>query len=892
MVHILLQAYGPFLSQSFHILMSTNVLCCCRFCLRCSKMRPYTGNGKASTSTTANGSKEKRKKKRQPLPYTLRIRCEHRNLDEGTSTTPLPSKSKGKGKTQNWRDNLKQKNPEKHAELKKRDKTYSRYYRLQCATAEETLKKRNLSKEEREEAEMWKKRKERNNETARNRMRKMNARKKEDEKNGKTKKAMTRRECEKKRAYEAERKRKQRAKKSAAEMAKINQKRREKYAAEKYMEIQKINEEKDRKLKEMEQKVKDVEEKLREKEIEMREKNAELGEDAIDVRSNTARRKSLQRVRRAFPKQRSHFVSTTVDLVQKASPLKAAALEKAGITGRNPLHEGVMEAVADALSGPKKSAKRKQMAMSLAAIKKYKQQRAAGRYFGCSRKLLGNAIKKSAGRRALSLKTIKLVQEFYEANSNTLPDKKLVSKKTYKPRHVMESSIANLYQKYTKAHPDNPVSAGMFYSYRPKHVKTRGQAKYIGCLCEYCENINLKIQAINSLHKGTFKDGYDVVKATMCPKPPEWDFNHHSCISRKCKKCGVDMLDQRLQPILADLDKTMIVKWKRWTIIKTTCHTKKGTKEVKKRKPIEKQGTVQDLVKELKEEIDPFSEHLFNKDWQGNQEKNLRKNLQMNEVLGVYDFAENFKCEHQREVQSAYYSHDAATVHPVVTYYICPTCLETVTESIVMVSDDLTHDHHLVHEFHRRVTKHLTATRGLNITKFYRFSDGCSSQYKSKGPILDISYGREDFGHIIHHNYSGTRHGKGTSDGESGVVKRKASEAVRAGTATISTPDQLYHFLKSNVTKEATEDKCCCPFRRSVIFVKHEEVSRERRDGRAPRTVKGTRKLHSIKSTKGGTVGTRNLSCFCYPCLRGGGGRCANAAYVQPWKQVQLSTGK
>ena len=72
--------------------------------------------------------------------------------------------------------------------MKKNAKMYSSYYRLSCATAEEKLKKRNLSKEEREEAEMWYERKQRCNEGSRKRMAKMNAGKRADEKKGKLKK--------------------------------------------------------------------------------------------------------------------------------------------------------------------------------------------------------------------------------------------------------------------------------------------------------------------------------------------------------------------------------------------------------------------------------------------------------------------------------------------------------------------------------------------------------------------------------------------------------------------------------------------------------------------------------------------------------------------------------
>ena len=102
----------------------------------------------------------------------------------------------------------------------------------------------------------------------------------------------------------------------------------------------------------------------------------------------------------------------------------------------------------------------------------------------------------------------------------------------------------------------------------------------------------------------------------------------------------------------------------------------------------------------------------------------------------------------------------------------------------------LTHDHHTVKTFHQQVVKHLTSSRKLDIDTFYWFSDGAACQYKSKGPISDISYGRKTL-MTLHRNYSGTRHGKGASDGESGVVKRKASDTVKAGTTIISMPEQL-----------------------------------------------------------------------------------------------------
>ena len=149
------------------------------------------------------------------------------------------------------------------------------------------------------------------------------------------------------------------------------------------------------------------------------------------------------------------------------------------------------------------------------------------------RKLLLNARRKVAGRKSITLETIKLIQEYYEKNSNPLPEKKLVSKKKLKPRHIFKCTISQFYEQYQKDHPGHKVSSGVFFTHRPTHVKTRSQAKYIGCLCEYCENVALKLKVINQLQPGTFTDDYKVTSATMCSKPVDATFNNPACIKRQ-----------------------------------------------------------------------------------------------------------------------------------------------------------------------------------------------------------------------------------------------------------------------------------------------------------------------------------------------------------------------
>ncbi|KAH3826242.1 hypothetical protein DPMN_128138 [Dreissena polymorpha] len=65
------------------------------------------------------------------------------------------------------------------------------------------------------------------------------------------------------------------------------------------------------------------------------------------------------------------------------------------------------------------------------------------------------------------------------------------------------------------------------------------------------------------------------------------------------------------------------------------------------------------------------------------------------------DFAENKFCVAQQEVQSTHLSHNQVTIHPTVAYYRCTEedCEDIVTEGLIFIYDDKTHDAAAVHEF-------------------------------------------------------------------------------------------------------------------------------------------------------------------------------------------------
>ena len=106
--------------------------------------------------------------------------------------------------------------------------------------------------------------------------------------------------------------------------------------------------------------------------------------------------------------------------------------------------------------------------------------------------------------------------------------------------------------------------------------------------------------------------------------------------------------------------------------------------------------------------------------------------------LQVLDFAENYTCIHQDEIQSAHWYHDMLTIHPIVSYFRCPVCNDIKKEETVLISEDLKQDSHAVNRFTSTVIKQLQ-DRNYPIKKIVQFSDGAASQYKCKTSFINVS---------------------------------------------------------------------------------------------------------------------------------------------------------
>ena len=268
------------------------------------------------------------------------------------------------------------------------------------------------------------------------------------------------------------------------------------------------------------------------------------------------------------------------------------------------------------------------------------------------------------------------IGEFWGDVATQLPDKKLVSKKTGQAQAQLRKPLSAYHKDYVDQ--GGKASYSTFAKCRPKHVRKMSNARLNQCLCEYCENVNLKVKAVNriSLRHTRINHVYHAVALSTCQGGGK------ACAYRQCGDCDIHLLEEYLTPLKNHVGE---LSWHRWSTKKV------GAPEVSRKVLETRRGGITDLIQELSQEVAFLSEHLFRADWQNKQFQNM-KNLRpfpANRLTYVMNFAENYACVYQEEVQSAHWHHESVTINPITAYRRCTNCDVGITESLIFISDDM-----------------------------------------------------------------------------------------------------------------------------------------------------------------------------------------------------------
>ena len=287
------------------------------------------------------------------------------------------------------------------------------------------------------------------------------------------------------------------------------------------------------------------------------------------------------------------------------------------------------------------------------------------------------------------------------------------------------------------------------------------------------------------------------------------------------------------------------------------------------------------LIDLLLNKATSMAEHSFMASWNYWQYKLARRNIIEGDLILVHDFAQNYLCKHQREVQGLHWCHEQVTVMPTVAHYVCSTCKGMVTHEIVHVSEDMKHDAHLVKVFTERSEKVLKDNK-VPIRKIIEFTDQAPSQYKNK---TTFNYLTKRTIPVLK-NYFGVRHGKSSCDACTGRVKQGVTRLVQTEEVVVNSAKSFYDTCIKYLQKPKTHD---C--QHHVLTFEYHNKLKHRPNTLNLSTIPDTRKFHSIGNTKSADVYLRTFTCCCKGCLHGNE-MCSNTVCPDQLKGYSLSGRK
>ena len=674
--------------------------------------------------------------------------------------------------------------------------------------------------------------------------------------------SITRKSQNVKRIKWKEEKRRQRANMTNAKREEENRKRRERYAAKKSSQNEMVQE--------------------------LVEEEPSAPSTPQPYRTQDALRKAASRVR-GIPTQSEKKAAVLGRLVERSSPKTKQIYERNrqnDMKSKKRLHylQNTMDAIKEKVcKGKGKDAVIARRMLARAISTSVTNKRKCGTLLGIGRKALcrGYSTSSVTNRKrsdCLSQDTKTKVHEFYLRgdNSRALPLPRSV--KGGKSVQILEDTMVGLYKKFMFENRNLQLSFSKFKALKPKTCKPMTLHKHEACLCEYCTNITFKLQSLRFScgNKSIPMDKYQLSERTLCPTQG----GHYAsqCLDRKCGDCGPGKFIEGLD--IEDQKNTKI-SWWRWENDTVLFGGVEKTQLMKKRK----EGTLDDLFSELQAELQPFSRHLFNAAWQWRQYQHLEKNLPQGAVLFCCDFGENVKIINQDEAQGAHWSNILVTIHPVVATYKCPedTCTETVTDTIMFLTDDNKHCADAVHHFTSKAIQ-ILKDDGIEFSRVIQFSDGAASQYKNKTAFNDASFVIEDAGCTMERHFFGSRHGKGPCDREIGVFKKQLRFSVLARQSFVADAKDMVAFGEKKLLKP--KDGISCHdgghTKRRFFNVEVGQIKRARRRSKGLIAVKDTRSFHSVVGVAPYQLKARERSCFCHDCASDK--PCSNQDVIGLWQ--------
>ena len=248
--------------------------------------------------------------------------------------------------------------------------------------------------------------------------------------------------------------------------------------------------------------------------------------------------------------------------------------------------------------------------------------------------------------RKLSTDDTASIEDFFnsDAASFPLPDKKYAGRRFMKSSPEKTLKMYNLLDSTTRR-----ISLSTLRNYKPKHIRLRGKIPLRQSCCEKCQNFE-NILEVGSKHLRNFPKTIEkAVTGSQCEYSKY--FPAIQCAMRNCSVCGtqksVDQIRSANRHLLHDRRKRVMVK--QWKTMKETMSDNGKIKSYMHWKY--HSLNYEELLDMYQNQLESMSKHSFLAAWNFHQYIVCKNNLEEGEIAVVLDYAQNYLCKHQNEVQ-------------------------------------------------------------------------------------------------------------------------------------------------------------------------------------------------------------------------------------------------
>ncbi|CAG2255254.1 unnamed protein product [Mytilus edulis] len=470
---------------------------------------------------------------------------------------------------------------------------------------------------------------------------------------------------------------------------------------------------------------------------------------------------------------------------------------------------------------------------------------------------------------ATSDNTKKLAYEFWTSpeNSRTTGNKSDIKRTKIAPKEyvshsiqILEKTQTEIYLAFKNKYPEITMCQRLFESYKPFFVSPVRPKDRNTCCCRMHVEVKIVFKKCMELRKtvlklhaeydkekfAVFENIYEISNKTLCNTVT------HDCLTRNCQNCGVSKL-MFLNEELEKSSNAKDVNWEKYEYLKSNVKGGKTISKIQLVKQVTKPGSLFEYFIKL---LENFPAHQMRANWQNSQYKNINQNLPLGHAVCLHDYSENYRCSDRTELQSAYFQKTEVSIH--VTILTRHAILELdgvdstvnspviVSEQFFVISPDYQHDRHFTFHCQKLISDYLKSI-SADITVMHEFTDGCSSQYKSRNCMGDVSFVAESelgYSKLIR-NFFETSHAKGPQDAAGGFLKHQADYAVLRGKTHIQNAKDFFTFAEKN--------------------------------------------LQQPKKNGVGELTTRDLSCYeCEKCIIGDVKDCENVSYIGQFRKTTM----